>query len=108
MEHRRVLEERVVGRPAQRVLVYKFFNEVDGDLKSFFEAGLSAMGWVKGQDVVSMKCRVCGAAVDRSTIGIVSETAEGGISKPKDNMYAMPVCPTDGCEAVGWTFFERA
>lgn len=108
MEYRRVLEERVVSRPPQRVLVYSFFNDVDEGLNGFFAAGLAAMGWVKGEDLVSMKCRVCGTVVNRDTIGIVSGTAAGGISKPKDNLYAMPLCPTENCKGLGWQAFEPA
>jgi len=108
MEHRRVLEEHVVGRAPQRVLLYGFFDEVDEGLREFFAAGLSAMGWVKGADLVDMKCRVCGTVVDRSSIGIVSGTASGGNSQPKDNLYAMPLCPSENCTGLSWQSFERA
>lgn len=108
MEYRRVLEERVVGRAPQRVLSYSFFHDVDDGLRSFFAAGASAMGWVQGQEPVDMRCRVCGTVVDRHTVGIVSGTVAGGIEKSRDNLYAMPLCPTENCTGIGWPSFGPA
>ncbi len=105
MAHSRAIEgaHRRPTPTADPVLRFFEDDDLDPGLREFFSAGSSAMGWVKGEDLVEMKCRVCGTTVNRSTVGIVTGTIEGGTegySKPRDNMYAMPVCPTDGCQGL--------